>query len=69
MKSEEIGILEARITPVFSIEEVEKILECEKKLLETKSIYREVYISQLSVINTIKKQFELAFNGKCKKLW
>ena len=62
MKSEEIGILEARITPVFSIEEVEKILECEKKLLETKSIYREVYISQLSVINTIKKQFELAFN-------
>nr|DAS04692.1 MAG TPA: hypothetical protein [Caudoviricetes sp.] len=68
MKSEEIGILEARITPVFSIEEVEKILECEKKLLETKSIYREVYISQLSVINTIKKQFELAFNGKCKKL-
>lgn len=68
MKSEEIGILEARITPVFSIEEIEKILECEKKLLETKSIYREVYISQLSVINTIKKQFELAFNGKCKKL-
>ena len=68
MKSEEIGILEARITPVFSIEGVEKILECEKKLLETKSIYREVYISQLSVINTIKKQFELAFNGKCKKL-
>ena len=68
MKSEEIGILEARITPVFSIEEVEKILECEKKLLETKSIYREVYISQLSVINTIKKQFELAFNGKCEKL-
>lgn len=68
MKSEEIGILEARITPVFSIEEVEKILECEKKLLETKSIYREVYISQLSVINTIKKQFELAFNGKCKEL-
>lgn len=68
MKSEEIGILEARITPVFSIEEVEKILECEKKLLETKSIYREVYISQLSVMNTIKKQFELAFNGKCKKL-
>lgn len=68
MKNEEIGILEARITPVFSIEEVEKILECEKKLLETKSIYREVYISQLNVINTIKKQFELAFNGKCKKL-
>lgn len=68
MKSEEIGILEARITPVFSIEEVEKILECEKKLLETKSIYREVYISQLNVINTIKKQFELVFNGKCKKL-
>jgi hypothetical protein len=68
MKSEEIGILEARITPVFSIEEVEKILECEKTLLETKSIYREVYICQLNMINTIKKQFELAFNGKCKKL-
>jgi hypothetical protein len=68
MKSEEIGILEARVTPVFSIEEVEKILECEKKLLETKSNYRELYICQLNVINTIKKQFELAFNGKCKKL-
>lgn len=46
MKSEEIGILEARITPVFSIEEVEKILECEKKLLETKPIHRETYISK-----------------------
>ncbi|WP_294205806.1 hypothetical protein [uncultured Solobacterium sp.] len=68
MKSEEIGILEARITPVFSIEEIEKMLECEKKLLETKPIYREVYICQLDMINTIKKQFELAFNGKCKKL-
>lgn len=68
MKSEEIGIFEARVTPVFSIEEVEKILECEKKLLETKSNYRELYICQLNVINTIKKQFELAFNGKCKKL-
>lgn len=68
MKSEEIGILEARITPVFSIEEVEKILECEKKLLEIESATRAIYISQLNVINTIKKQFELAFNGKCKRL-
>ena len=68
MKSEEIGILEARITPVFTIEEVEKMLECEKTLLETKPVTREVYISQLEMINTIKKQFELAFNGKCKKL-
>lgn len=68
MKSEEIGILEARITPVFTIEEVEKILECEKTLLETKPVPREIYISQLNMINTIKKQFELAFNGKCKKL-
>ena len=31
MKTEEIGILEARVTPLFSIEEIEKILECEKK--------------------------------------
>lgn len=68
MKSEEIGILEARITPVFTIEEVGKILECEKTLLETKPVTREVYISQLNMINTIKKQFEVAFNGKCKKL-
>lgn len=68
MKSDEIGILEARITPVFSIEEVEKILECEKKLLEIESATRAIYISQLNVINTIKKQFELAFNGKCKRL-
>ena len=68
MKSEEIGILEARKTPVFTIEEVGKILECEKTLLENKKVTREVYMSQLSMINTIKKQFELAFNGKCKKL-
>ena len=68
MKSEEMGILEARITPVFSIEEIEKILECEKKLLEIESATRAIYISQLNVINTIKKQFELAFNGKCKRL-
>ena len=68
MKGEEIGILEARKTPVFTIEEVEKILECEKTLLENKQVTREVYMSQLSMINTIKKQFELAFNGKCKKL-
>lgn len=68
MKSEEIGILEARKMPVFTIEEVGKILECEKTLLATKPITREVYISQLEMINTIKKQFELAFNGKCKKL-
>lgn len=68
MKSEEIGIQEALITPVFTIEEVRKMLECEKTLLETKPITREVYISQLEMINTIKKQFELAFNGKCKKL-
>ena len=68
MKSDEIGILEARITPVFTIEEVEKMLECEKTLLETKPVTREVYTSQLDMINTIKKQFELAFNGKCKKL-
>ena len=68
MKSEEIGILEARKMPVFTIEEVGKILECEKILLESKTVTREVYISQLSMINTIKKQFELAFNGKCKKL-
>ena len=68
MKSEEIGIQEALITPVFTIEEVRKMLECEKTLLETKPITREVYTSQLEMINTIKKQFELAFNGKCKKL-
>ena len=69
MKSEEIGILEARITPVFSIEEVKKILECEKKLLETKPIiYHETYISKASTIDDIKKQFKLAFEGKCKKL-
>nr|DAY12362.1 MAG TPA: hypothetical protein [Caudoviricetes sp.] len=68
MKSEEIGILEARITPVFSIEEVEKILECEKKLLETKPIHRETYISKVNTIDNIKKQFKLAFEGKCKKL-
>lgn len=68
MKSEEIGIQEALITPVFTIEEVRKMLECEKTLLATKPITREVYISQLEMINTIKKQFELAFNGKCKKL-
>lgn len=68
MKSEEIGIQEALITPVFTIEEVRKMLECEKTLLATKPIIREVYISQLEMINTIKKQFELAFNGKCKKL-
>lgn len=55
MKSEEIGILEAHITPVFTIEEVEKILECEKTLLENKQVTREVYMSQLSMINTIKK--------------
>jgi len=68
MKSEEIGIQEALITPVFTIEEVRKMLECEKTLLETKPVTREVYTSQLEMINTIKKQFELAFNGKCKKL-
>ena len=68
MKSDEIGILEARITPVFTIEEVEKMLECEKTLLENKQVTREVYTSQLEMINTIKKQFEVAFNGKCKKL-
>lgn len=68
MKSDEIGILEARITPVFTIEEVEKMLECEKALLETKPVTSEVYTSQLDMINTIKKQFELAFNGKYKKL-
>lgn len=68
MKSEEIGIQEALITPVFTIEEVRKILECEKTLLETKPVTREVYTSQLEMINTIKKQFEVAFNGKCKKL-
>ena len=68
MKSEEIGIQEALITPVFTIEEVRKMLECEKTLLATKPITREVYTSQLEMINTIKKQFELAFNGKCKKL-
>lgn len=68
MKSEEIGIQEALITPVFTIEEVRKMLECEKTLLSTKPITREVYTSQLEMINTIKKQFELAFNGKCKKL-
>ena len=68
MKSEEIGIQEALITPVFTIEEVRKMLECEKTLLATKPITREVYISQLEMINTIKKQFELAFNGRCKKL-
>ena len=68
MKTEEIGILEARITPVLSIEEIEKILECEKKLLETKPIYRETYISKASTIDDIKKQFKLAFEGKCKKL-
>lgn len=68
MKSEEIGIQEALITPVFTIEEVRKMLECEKTLLATKPITREVYISQLEMINTIKKQFEVAFNGKCKKL-
>lgn len=63
-----MGILEALDTPVFTIEEVRKILECEKTLLETKPVPREIYISQLNMINTIKKQFELAFNGKCKKL-
>lgn len=68
MKSDEIGIQEALTTPVFAIEEVRKILECEKTLLETKPVPREIYISQLNMINTIKKQFELAFNGKCKKL-
>lgn len=68
MKSEEIGIQEALITPVFTIEEVRKMLECEKTLLATKPITREVYTSQLEMINTIKKQFEVAFNGKCKKL-
>lgn len=68
MKSEEIGIQEALITPVFTIEEVRKMLECEKTLLETKPVTREVYTSQLEMINTIKKQFEVAFNGKCKKL-
>lgn len=68
MKSEETGIQEALITPVFTIEEVRKMLECEKTLLATKSITREVYTSQLEMINTIKKQFEVAFNGKCKKL-
>lgn len=68
MKSEEIGIQEALITPVFTIEEVRKMLECEKTLLETKPVTREIYTSQLEMINTIKKQFELAFNGKCKKL-
>lgn len=68
MKSDEIGIQEALITPVFTIEEVRKVLECEKTLLATKPITREVYTSQLEMINTIKKQFELAFNGKCKKL-
>lgn len=68
MKSEEIGIQEALITPVFTIEEVRKMLECEKTLLATKPITREVYTSKLEMINTIKKQFELAFNGKCKKL-
>lgn len=68
MKSDEIGIQEALITPVFTIEEVRKMLECEKTLLATKSITREVYTSQLEMINTIKKQFEVAFNGKCKKL-
>ena len=68
MKSEEMGIQEALITPVFTIEEVRKMLECEKTLLETKPVTREVYTSQLEMINTIKKQFELAFNGKCKKL-
>lgn len=68
MKSEEIGIQEALITPVFTIEEVRKMLECEKTLLETKPVTREVYTSQLDMINTIKKQFELAFNRKCKKL-
>lgn len=68
MKSEEIGIQEALITPVFTIEEVRKMLECEKTLLATKPITREVYASQLEMINTIKKQFEVAFNGKCKKL-
>jgi len=68
MKSEEMGIQEALITPVFTIEEVRKMLECEKTLLATKPITREVYTSQLEMINTIKKQFEVAFNGKCKKL-
>ena len=68
MKSEEMGIQEALITPVFTIEDVRKMLECEKTLLETKPVTREVYTSQLEMINTIKKQFELAFNGKCKKL-
>lgn len=68
MKTEEIGILEARVTPLFSIEEIEKILECEKTLLETKTIYRETYISKATTIDDIKKQFKLAFEGKCKKL-
>ena len=68
MKSEEMGIQEALITPVFTIEEVRKMLECEKTLLATKPVTREVYTSQLEMINTIKKQFEVAFNGKCKKL-
>ena len=68
MKSEEIGILEARVAPLFSIEEIEKILECEKTLLETKTIYRETYISKATTIDDIKKQFKLVFEGKCKKL-
>ena len=63
-----MGIQEALITPVFTIEEVRKMLECEKTLLATKPVTREVYTSQLEMINTIKKQFEVAFNGKCKKL-
>ena len=68
MKTEEIGILEARVTPLFSIEEIEKILECEKTLLKTKQIYFETYISKIATINNIKNQFKLAFEGKCKKL-
>ena len=67
-KNDEIGILEALDTPIFTIEEVRKMFECEKTLLATKPITREVYTSQLEMINTIKKQFEVAFNGKCKKL-
>lgn len=54
MKNEKIGILEARVTPLFSIEEIEKILDCEKTLLETKTIYRETYISKATTIDDIK---------------